>query len=73
MLTEYEQEVVDDLAQVYNKFARLMDNGDSRDGDLAEVSMLIHGLEDKVLAQAAARLYPSKYRLMGANKHYGKD
>jgi hypothetical protein len=71
VLTELEHEVIDDLAKVYNKFNMLMDHGDSRRDDLVEVAMLIHGLQDKVLAQAAARLYPAKYRLLGGSAHYG--
>lgn len=73
MLTDLEHEVVDDLAKVYNKFCKLVGLGVTRRDDLNEIAMLLHGLQDKVLAQAAARLYPEKYRLMGGSFYYGKS
>ena len=73
MLTDLEHEVVEDLAQIYNKLCLIVGNDDSRLYDLTEIAMLIHGLQDKVLAQAAARLFPEKYRLMGASFHYDKS
>lgn len=34
-------------------------------GDRAEVALRIHGIQQMILAQAAARAYPDRYRLLG--------
>lgn len=38
------------------------------EGDWAEAVHYVHGLQNMVLAQAAARAYPQQYRLMGQRK-----
>lgn len=37
----------------------------TRETDINEAMHYIHALQNMVLSQAAARAYPSKYRLMG--------
>lgn len=39
--------------------------GPSADGDRREVALHAHAIQNMVLAQAAARAYPNRYRLMG--------
>lgn len=51
-----------DLMQL---LARIVGNGSSRAGDLNEAVAHIHALQAMVLAQAAARAYPDRYRLLG--------
>ena len=56
---------MDVLGGVYGKFVDMMVPGPARDGDLAEVAFHVHGLQRMILAQAAARAYPERYRLRG--------
>jgi hypothetical protein len=65
MLTQDEHRLVETLADVANQFAQVIGDGHTRVADADEVTAIIHCLQDKVLAQAAARLYPEKYRLLG--------
>lgn len=64
-LTDKEHKVIDLMAEVDDLLSEIIGPGASRDGDLAEMTYYIHGIQNAVLAQAAARLYPSHYRLMG--------
>lgn len=40
-------------------------DGPARGADLAELAVHLHAIENTVLAQAAARAYPDRYRLLG--------
>lgn len=40
-------------------------DGPTRDADLAELTADIHRMQHLVMAQAAARVYPGEFRLMG--------
>jgi hypothetical protein len=40
-------------------------NGPTRDADLAELTADVHRIQRLVMAQAAARLHPGEFRLMG--------
>lgn len=64
-LTAEEQGIVDDLGSIFNRLGRIIGHGGTREADLLEMSMHVHALQNAVLAQAAARLYPGQYRLMG--------
>lgn len=68
MLTELEQELVADIAAVWNKLLKAVGPGDARAGDLSELALHIHALQNAVLAQAAARQYPDQYRLLGGDR-----
>lgn len=65
MLTYEEQSVVESLGYIYNHFCEIVGDGASRVDDLREVAFHIHALQNMILAQSAAREYPSQFRLMG--------
>ncbi len=67
LLNKEEHDLVTLLADVWAGFLRITSNGDTRDSDLREAKTNIHNLQNAVLAQAAARAYPSEYRLLGAD------
>ncbi len=45
--------------------ARVVGNGPSRAADIAELFASVHDIQARLMAQAAARAYPGRYRLMG--------
>lgn len=45
--------------------AEIVADGPTRVGDLSEFVANIHGIQNMILAQAAARAYPDRYRLLG--------
>lgn len=65
VLSSREMELLSDIAEVYEGFLAVMENGPSREGDLREIIAHIHALQQAVMAQAAARCYPHKFRLLG--------
>lgn len=65
MLTYEEKALIESLSYAYNYFSEIVADGPSRTDDMREVAFHIHALQNMVLAQAAAREYPSEYRLMG--------
>ena len=67
LLTDAEHELLDDLTKVANGFAKVIGEGPSAVGDRNEAVGHIHVLQNMVLAQAAARTYPARYRLMGGS------
>ena len=64
-LTDAERTLVADLAHCYNQFSNISGSGSTRDADLSEIADKIHQLQAIVLAQAAGRIYPTQYRLIG--------
>lgn len=67
-LTDAEHRVMDLTAEVWNTLVReVVGDGPARDGDLAELAHDIHRIQERVLAQAAARAYPDRYRLLGGH------
>lgn len=70
LLSADEHHAMDLLAELNRVMRRIVSAGvdpgnDSRAGDLREVTWHIHGLQNMVLSQAAARAYPERYRLLG--------
>ena len=72
LLTDDEHRAMQLLAEVRRLLGRIIAEGadsatgtDSRSGDSREVAWHIHGLQNMVLSQAAARAYPHRYRLLG--------
>lgn len=65
LLTEDEHAAMDLTAQLVNQVVRLMGYSNARNGDINELCMHIHGIQNMILAQAAARAYPDRYRLLG--------
>lgn len=64
-ITEQEREIISLLARTYNLFNEVVVDGPSRDGDMNEVALYVHALQRMALGQAAARLFPSEFRVLG--------
>jgi len=65
LLTEAEHRVVDLSSELAVELHGVIGHGPSRAQDLRETFAAIHMIQNAVLAQAAARAYPERYRLMG--------
>lgn len=66
MLTVDEREAVRLAGELYSFIRdRVCGDGPTRDDDLAEVRAAVHHVQHAVMAQAAARLHPGEFRLMG--------
>lgn len=67
LLTKAERKTVAKLGCIMRDFQTIVgDDPGSRSIDLDEAQHHIHALQNMVLAQAAARAYPTKFRLMGS-------
>lgn len=67
LLTPKEHLLLELLGDVANGFVAIMAPGAGRDGDMGEAVHHIHVLQRMVMAQAAARAYPDRYRLIGGD------
>lgn len=65
LLTSDEHKAVHDAGQLWNLLCRIVGQGPTRDGDCGELIAHVHGIQQAVLKQAAARAYPDLYRLLG--------
>lgn len=66
LLTEAEFEAIDMITEFYTHTREnVLLHGGSRDGDLMELAAMVHALQNWVMAQAAARAYPTVFRLAG--------
>jgi hypothetical protein len=65
LLTADEHEAIDLTGQLANLMGRIVGEGPTRTGDLNEVVQRIQAIQHMILAQAAARAYPDRYRLLG--------
>lgn len=65
LLTSEEHQAMQLTADLWNLLNRIVGQGRSRAGDLGEICTHIHNLQHAILAQAAARAYPERYRLLG--------
>jgi hypothetical protein len=72
-LTETEHQVMDLTSQLWSAFCAVTGDGRTRAEDLHEASLHIHALQNMVLAQAAARAYPDRYRLLGLSVNVYKE
>jgi hypothetical protein len=65
-LTEAEHKAVTLAGELFTHLARqVVGTGPTREADLRELAAHIHGIQHTVMSQAAARLYPGTYRLLG--------
>lgn len=64
-LTEDEHQAMQLTADLWNLLNQIVGQGRSRAGDLAEICHNVHAIQHVILAQAAARAYPDRYRLLG--------
>lgn len=69
LLTPAEHRAMDVTADLYNALAAITGQGPTRDADLSEIAHEIHHIQDRILAQAAARAFPDRYRLLGGQIH----
>lgn len=66
VLTEAEHEAINMAGKLYTLIARDIVGDDvSAAVDLTEIAAHIHGIQRAVMAQAAGRSYPDRYRLLG--------
>lgn len=68
-LTQKEQTTVQMLGKIYTLIVEIIQEGRAPEvveGDKAEAAFYIHGLQNMILAQAAARDYPTQFRTMGS-------
>lgn len=73
-LTESEHEAVNLASQLYGIINKeIIGNGASRQMDIQELTIHIHAIQNMVLAQAASRAYPKRYRLMGDELEVDSD
>jgi hypothetical protein len=64
-LTPAEREYLELTTQLVRLFGRICGGDISREQDVREHTAAIHGLQHRVMAQAAARAHPDRYRLLG--------
>lgn len=66
MLTTAEHDAVTMAGKLYTHIETcVVGHGVTREDDLAEIRALVHRIQHAVMAQAAARLHPQRYRLLG--------
>lgn len=65
LLTEAEHRVMELTGELWATLGAVIGNGRTRPDDLHEAALHIHAIQNMVLAQAAARGYPDRYRLLG--------
>jgi hypothetical protein len=65
LLTDDEREIVTDLGRIYVRLSKVVGPGTTRGADLTELGHHIHVLQQAVMAQAAARAFPTEFRLLG--------
>jgi hypothetical protein len=66
LLTDAEHHALELTAELTGLFAEIVAVGPSRGGDLSEFTAHLHAIQHAVLAQAAARAYPTRYRQLGS-------
>jgi hypothetical protein len=65
LLTAKEHDIIWRLGSLWRDFIYIIGDGPQAGPDLDEVTIHIHALQYTVMAQAAARAYPDKYRMLG--------
>lgn len=65
ILTELEHRAVRMTAELYNILCQITGADRSRYPDMGELVHHVHAIQRAILAQAAARVYPNLYRLLG--------
>jgi hypothetical protein len=68
LLTETEHRLIEMLGDCFNLYREVLGAGPTRRADLLEATAHIHALQARVMAQAAARAYPERYRLLGEDR-----
>jgi hypothetical protein len=66
VLTDAERKAVRLAGELYSFIEReVCGHGPTREADLVEICTRIHDIQYRIEKQAAARLYPGEFRLMG--------
>lgn len=65
LLTDEEHKAMELSGQLAGMMRRMIGDGPCANGDWAEVAHDIHHLQERIMAQAAARAFPEKYRIAG--------
>lgn len=65
LLTDEELACLKTTAKLANQLAGIIGQGPSASQDLTEVVGHLHAIQHAVMAQAAARAYPGRFRLLG--------
>lgn len=72
ILTQAEHRAMDLTATLWNVLAsEIIGKGHTARQDLAELAADIHRIQHRIMAQAAARAYPDRYRLLGGELEAG--
>jgi len=64
-LTAEEHRVMDLTAELANTLGRIVGDGETRLADLGELVGHVHAIQWAILAQAAGRIWPERYRTLG--------
>lgn len=64
-LTEREKTISTIMGEVWGDICAVVGDGPTRDADLAELIVHVHAIQRSMMSQAAARMYPSEFRLLG--------
>jgi hypothetical protein len=67
VLTAAEHRVMGLTVDLWHGLGLIVQHGPARSSDLGELACHIHAVQRAVLAQAAARAYPDRYRLLGGD------
>lgn len=72
-MTPAEHRAMEMTADLWNHLVReVVADGSSAAGDLRELASHIHAIQHAILSQAAARVYPDRYRLLGGTLQPGR-
>lgn len=66
MLTDREQQAIRQAGDLWGTLCAVVDDGPTRDADLAELCTHVHAIQHAVMANAAARTYPTTLRRLGS-------
>jgi chaperonin GroEL (HSP60 family) len=65
LLTDAEHAAMATTVTLANQLAEIIGDGTTSHGDINEAVHHLHAIQRMILAQAAARAYPDRYRLLG--------
>ena len=64
-LSEIELDAIEKSAELAQLLRKIVGDGPNAYHDWVEATIHIHAIQNMVLSQAAARIYPNKFRLLG--------
>lgn len=65
LLTADERRAVQLAGELWNLLCNIVEDGPTREADLAELVPHVHAIQQAVMSQAAGRAYPELYRRLG--------